>query len=65
VEGDDQPAHPAHFGTGLGIDVLPQHAVVLLVHADRARDVVRLARRVVQGGVQVADLAQAVAAELE
>ena len=50
---------------GLLVDVLPQHAVVLLVDADRVRDRVRLAVRVVQHGVEVADLAEAVAAQLQ
>ena len=46
-------------------DVLPQHAVVLLVQADGVRDRVRLARAVVQDGVHVGDLAEAVAAQLQ
>jgi hypothetical protein len=47
------------------VDVLPQDGVVLLVHADRVRDRIRLAPGVVQHGVEVGDLAEAVAPELE
>ena len=65
VDGDHEPARAADLGALDVVDVLPQHAVVLLVDADRVRDHVRLAGRVVQDGVEVADLAQAVAAELE
>jgi hypothetical protein len=45
--------------------VLPEDAVVLLVHADRVADGVRLPAVVGEDGVEVVDLAQAVAAELE
>ena len=45
--------------------MLPRHAVVLLVQADRVADHRRLARGVVQHGVHIGDLAQAVAAQLQ
>jgi hypothetical protein len=45
--------------------VLPQHAVVFLVDADRVRDLPRFAVRVVDHGVEVGDLAEAVAAKGE
>ena len=62
VERDRQPPHPAHLGADVVVDVLPQHGVVFLVDADGVGDRVRLALAVVQNGVQVADLAEAVAA---
>ena len=65
VHGDHEPAHPPHLGPVVGVDVLPQHEVVLLVHADRVGDLVRLAGGVRQYCVEVADLAEAVAAELQ
>ena len=65
VERDRQPAHPAHLGAGVVVDVLPQHGVVFLVDADGVGDGVRLALAVVQHGVQIADLAEAVATELQ
>ena len=65
VAGDDHAAHPADLGAGLAVDVLPEDRVVLLVETDRVRDVVGLARAVVQHGVDVDDLPEAVAAELE
>ena len=65
VERDDEPAHPPRLRAGALVDVLPQHPVVLLVDADRVLDRVRLAARVVQDRVEVGDLAEAVAAELE
>ena len=65
VEGDDHPPRPADLRAGLLVDVLPQHAVVLLVQADGVRDRVRLGPAVVQDGVDVGDVAQAVAPELQ
>jgi len=65
VRRDHQPARAAHLGPCLGVDVLPQDRVVLLVQADRIRDRVRLAPGVVQHRVEVDDLAEAVAAELQ
>ena len=65
VEGEHEPARPAHLGSDLGVDVLPEDGVVLLVDADRLRDPVGLAARVVHDRVEVGDLAEAVAAELE
>ena len=49
----------------LVVDVLPQDGVVLLVQADRVRDRVRLPAGVVEHGVDVPDLAEAVAAQLQ
>ena len=65
-EGDHHPAGPAHLGRAVvGVDVLPEDPVVLLVQADGALEDVGGA--VLLGGdrVQVDDLAQAVAAEVE
>ena len=47
------------------IDVLPKNGVVLLVQTYRVLDGVGLAPGVGQGGVDVDDLAQAVAAQLQ
>ncbi len=63
--GDRQPAHPAHLGADVVVDVLPQHRVVFLVDADRVGDGVRLTLAVVQHRIQIADLAETVAAELQ
>ena len=65
VERDDEPARAAHLRAGNRIDVLPQDGVVLLMDADRVPDRARLSPRVVQDRVEIGDLAQAVAAELE
>jgi hypothetical protein len=65
VEGDDEPSCTAGLGAGLGVDVLPEDGVVLLVDADRVADRVRLALGVVHDGVEVGDLAEAVATQLE
>ena len=65
VERQRQPPHPAHLGARVVVDVLPQHGVVLFVDADRVGDGVRLTLAVVQHGVEVADLAEAVAAEFQ
>jgi hypothetical protein len=50
---------------GAELDVLPQQPVVLLVHAYRLLDGVRRARAVREGGVEVVDGAEAVAAQLQ
>src|SRR6202042_1092431 len=63
VERDDQPTHPTYFRTGPVVDVLPEHSVVLFVHADRVAHLVRLAMSVGQNSIEVSDLAQAVAAQ--
>src|SRR4029079_9212030 len=47
VAGDDHAAHPADLGAGFAVDMLPEDRVVLLVEADRVRDVVGFARAVV------------------
>src|SRR3712207_7239954 len=52
LERDHHPPRPADLGAGLLVDVLPQHAVVLLVQADGVLDAVRLAAGVVQDGVR-------------
>ncbi len=65
TEGHDQPPGPPYLRAGLFIDVLPQDRVVLLVDADRVGDVVGLTATVVQDGVQVGDVTEAVAAELQ
>ncbi len=65
VEREHEPARAADLGADLRVDVLPQHRVVLLVDADRVADRVRLALRVVHDRIEVRDLAEAVAAELE
>ncbi|CAB4892011.1 unannotated protein [freshwater metagenome] len=65
VEADGETAHPTHLCPGVVIDVLPQHRIVFLVDADRVGDRVRLAFAVVQHGIEVPDLTEAVAAELE
>ena len=65
VAGDDHAAHPADLGAGVAVDVLPEDRVVLLVETDRVRDVVGLARAVVQHRIDVDDLPETVAAELE
>ena len=65
VDRDHQPARAPDLGALDVIDVLPEHAVVLLVDADGVGDHVRLTRRVVQDRVQVSDLAEAVAAQLQ
>src|SRR3712207_9136735 len=65
LERDHHPPRPADLGAGLLVDVLPQHAVVLLVQADGVLDAVRLAAGVVQDGVDVGDVAEAVAPQLQ
>ena len=65
MERDDEPAHPAHLGAGDRVDVLPEDRVVLLVDADRILDRPSDTLRVVGDGVDVGDLAEAIAAELE
>ena len=65
VERQRQPAHPPHLGADVVVDVLPQHGVVLLVDADRVGDRVRLTLAVVHHRIEIADLAQAVAAQFQ
>ena len=65
VEGEDEPARAADLRPVLRVDVLPEDGVVLLVDADRVRDPVGLAAGVVHDRVEVGDLAEAVAAELQ
>ena len=63
---DHEPPRAAHLGlAGAKVPVLPQHPVVFLVQADRVPDHDRLADAVAHRGVEVADLTEAVAAELE
>ena len=65
VHRDDHPTHPAHLRPGVGVHVLPQHGVVLLVQTDRLRDELWLTLAVRDDGVDVDDLAETVAAQLE
>src|SRR5215212_1119554 len=65
VEGDDEAARAAYFGACYLVHVLPQDSVVFLVDADGVLYDVRLALRVVEGGVEVRDLPEAVAPELQ
>ena len=65
VEGEDQPPAPAHLRPGDLVHVLPEDGVVLLVDADGVLDGVGLAGGVVEDRVEVGDLAQAVAAQLQ
>jgi hypothetical protein len=61
---DDQPARPADVRpAGPHVLVPPERAVVLLVHADGVLHLERRAVLVDQRGVEVADLAEAVAPE--
>ena len=63
---DDEPARAPHLDVaGHGVRVLPEEAEVLLVQADRVLDRVRAAGVVGERRVEVVDLAEAVAAELE
>ena len=60
----DQSTRPPYFAApGDHVDVLPEDAVVLLVHADGVGPSMRLAAFVGKDVVEVADLAEAVAAE--
>ena len=64
--GDHETALAARLSRAVeDVGVLPQDAEILFVDADRVRYRPRLAGFVGHGGVQVGDLAQAVAAELE
>ncbi len=65
VEGDHEAPRAPHLRAGPLVHVLPTDAVVLLVDADRVRDRSRLPAGVVHDSVQVGDLAEAVAAELQ
>mmetsp|Transcript_29671 Transcript_29671/g.83668 ORF Transcript_29671/g.83668 Transcript_29671/m.83668 type:complete len:223 (-) Transcript_29671:108-776(-) len=59
-------AGPPGFSVAVAVlEVLPQDAVVDLMHADSLLDGEGLALRVVQHSVEVVDVAQAVAAELK
>src|SRR5690606_36870764 len=65
-ERDDQSALAAGLlRFGENVRVLPEDAEVLLMHADRVLHLVRLAVAIGQDGVEVVDLAEAVAAQLE
>ena len=62
----DEPARTAHLGRErVHVEVLPEDAVVLLVHADRVGDRLTLAVLAGDRGVEVVDGAEAVATELE
>src|SRR5215472_1205872 len=64
--GKHQPARAPDLRlVGPKVGVLPEDPVVLFVHADRVLDRLRLAVVVVDDGVEVMDLPQAVAAELQ
>jgi len=65
VRGDDHAAHPADLGPAVLVHVLPQHGVVLFVQTDRVGDGERDARGVMQNGIEVADLAETVAAQFQ
>ena len=63
---DHEPPRAAHLARAVApLDVAPEHADVLLVDADRVRDRHRLAGGVGDDGVEVDDLAEAVAAARE
>src|SRR5262249_45091424 len=63
---DDEAARPPHLDLpGAEVRVLPEDAEVLLVNADGVLEDDGLALGVGDDGVEVADLAEAVAAELE
>lgn len=65
-ERHDQPPGPPDLGVaGAEIGVLPADTGVFLVQADGVRDVDRLAVLVVDDGVQVLDVADAVAAQAQ
>ena len=65
MERHREPAHTANLGARVVIDMLPENRIVLFVDADRIGDRVRLALAVVQHGIEVTDLAEAVAAEFQ
>lgn len=57
---------PSRLVVGVAIlNVLPQQALVLLVHADCLLDGVRLSGGVCHGRIKVVDVTEAVAAKLE
>lgn len=65
-ERDDESSRPPHLGHPVEhVGVLPQHAVVLLVQADRVLHHLRVTVLVGDGDVEVRDLAQAIAAQLK
>ena len=63
---DNQPAgsHGAHLA-GPRVRMLPEQAEILLVHADRVLYLARFAPPVVGADVEIVDMAQAIATELE
>src|SRR5206468_2442043 len=65
--GDDEPAAPPHFGAvrNAAISVLPQNAVILLVHADGVLHGEQVPAAIDHVGVEVLDVAEAIAAEFE
>jgi hypothetical protein len=64
--GNDQLAAASHLGASrAGVDVLPEDGVVFLVDADAVHDRLRFTVAVQVLHVEVADLAEAVAAEFE
>jgi hypothetical protein len=63
---DHQPSRAPDFGlAGPPVHVFPADAVVFLVQADRVLDQLRAAVVVVEPGIEVADLTEAVAAQLK
>src|SRR5919112_704768 len=65
-EGDHEPAASTNLGLlAAHVEVLPQEAVVLLVHADGILDGERVPFAVGDYAVEVMDLSQAVTAELQ
>lgn len=65
-EGQDEPARPARLGVTVAVlHMLPQQPSILFVHAHRLLQLVRLTPTVVQGSVEVLNLPQAVAPELQ
>ena len=65
-EGDHEPASAPSLVVPVAVlHVLPQHAHVLLVHADRLLGDVRRTLRVAEHRIEVADVTEAVAPELQ
>ena len=65
-EADDEPARAARLEhAGAEVEMLPQDAVILLVQADGVAHEEGLAMVVRHGDVEIADMAEAIAAELE
>jgi hypothetical protein len=65
VERHYEPSGPAHLGAVQVVHVLPEDRVVLLVDADGVRDRARFSPGVVDHGVDIGDLAEAIAAQLQ